>query len=193
MRTTEGNGALSHRHIRAFALAALTCAALAACGSSANSAKSTGAKSASAGIKFSDCMRAHGLANFPDPSAGGGIQINSSSGLDPQSPAFQSAQKACSNLLPGGGPGRGQPSASRKAAMVNLAECMRKHGLSTFPDPTATPPSPGPGGGIAFGSPGSFIAVPQSLIQSPAFNEAAAACGFPGAGKLGGRKTAPAG
>jgi hypothetical protein len=193
MRTTEGNGGLTHRHIRALALAALTCVALAACGSSANSAnsgKSTGAKSAGAGIKFSDCMRAHGLANFPDPSAGGGIQINSSSGIDPQSPAFQSAQKACSNLLPGGGPGRAQPSASRKAAMVKLAECMRKHGLSTFPDPTATPPSPGPGGGIAFGSPGSFISVPQSLIQSPAFSAAAAACGFPGGGKPGGPKTA---
>jgi hypothetical protein len=193
MRTTEDKGALTRWHIRALALGALTCVALTACGSSANSPKSNqgpGAKGAGVGIKFSDCMRAHGLANFPDPSAGGGIQINSSSGLDPQSPAFQSAQKACSNLLPGGGPGRAQVSASRKAAMVKLAQCMRKHGLSAFPDPTATPPSPGPGGGIAFGGPGSFIAVPQSLIQSPAFNAAAAACGFPGEGKIGGAKTA---
>jgi hypothetical protein len=137
-------------------------------------------------------MRSHGVSNFPDPSPGGGIQINSSSGINPQSPAFQSAQNACSKLMPGGGPGRGQVSASRKLEMVKLAQCMRKHGLTTFPDPTATPPSPGPGLGIAFGTPGSFIAVPQSLIQSPAFSQAAAACGFPGGGKLGGAKTASA-
>jgi hypothetical protein len=67
--------------------------------------------------------------------------------------------------------------------MLHLAECMRRHGLSTFPDPTSSAPPPGAGSGIAFGAPGSFIAVPQSLIQSPGFSAAAAACGFPGAGK----------
>jgi hypothetical protein len=67
---------------------------------------------------------------------------------------------------------------------------MRKHGLSTFPDPTTTAPAPGAGFGIAFGAPGSFIAVPQSLIQSPAFNQAAAACNFPGAGRRGGANAA---
>jgi len=138
-------------------------------------------------------MRSHGVPNFPDPSAGGGgIQIPSGSGIDPRSPAFQSAQNACSKLMPGGGPGRGSASGSRKAEMVQLAKCMRKHGLSTFPDPTATPPSPGAGLGIAFGSPGSFIAVPQSMMQSPAFNQAAAACNFPGAGRGAEAKPAPA-
>jgi hypothetical protein len=66
--------------------------------------------------------------------------------------------------------------------MLHLAQCMRKHGLPSFPDPTASPPSPGNGIGLAFGGPGSFIAVPQNLIQSPAFKQAATACGFPGAG-----------
>jgi hypothetical protein len=69
--------------------------------------------------------------------------------------------------------------------MVKLAQCMRRHGLTTFPDPTSSPPAAPPsGGGIAFGAPGSFIAVPQNLIQSPGFKQAAAACHFPGAGKL---------
>jgi hypothetical protein len=190
MRTTEGKGALRHRHIRAFALATVSGLALAACGSSAKSNQGPGVKSAGAAIKFSDCMRSHGVSNFPDPSPGGGIQINSGSGINPQSPAFQSAQNACSKLLPGGGRGLGRASASRKLEMVKLAQCMRKHGLTTFPDPTASAPSPGAGLGIAFGSPGSFIAVPRSLLQSPAFNQAAAACGFPGGGKLGGAKTA---
>jgi hypothetical protein len=176
------------------ALGALACAvALSACGSSGNSiaAASGGPSSSDFGLRFADCMRSHGVPNFPDPSAGGGIQISAGSGVNPQSPAFQSAQNACSKLMPGGGPVRGSGSESRKLTMLRLAECMRKHGLSTFPDPTTTPPSPGAGLGIAFGSPGSFIAVPQSLIQSPAFNEAAAACAFPGAGMLRGAKRAP--
>jgi hypothetical protein len=166
--------------------------ALAACGSSGKANHGAGSNGSALGIKFAVCMRSHGVPNFPDPSSGGGIHISSSSGINPQSPGFQAAQNACSKLLPGGGPGKGQAPESRKLAMVKLAECMRKHGLSTFPDPTATAPSPGAGFGIAFGSPGSFIAVPQSMIQSPAFNQAAAACSFPGAGRGHGAKGAPA-
>jgi hypothetical protein len=173
------------------ALAAVGCAlALSACGSSASSSSASGG---SAPIKFANCMRSHGVSNFPDPGAGGGIQLNSSSGIDPRSPAFQDAQKACSSLLPGGGPLRGPVSETRKLAMLRLAQCMRRHGLTTFPDPTSSPPSKGgggPGNGIAFGAPGSFIAVPQALIQSPGFRQAAAECGFPGAGGRPGAKSA---
>ena len=172
---------------RAFAAAGCVLA-LAACGSSGN-AGNGGSTKFSAGVRFSSCMRSHGVPNFPDPGPGGGIQLDSSSGIDPQSPAFQSAQRTCAKLLPGGGPPRGPVSAARKLQLLRLAQCMRAHGLTTFPDPTSTPPSaghgsPGRGIGLAFGSPGAFIAVPQSLIQSPAFSQAAAVCGFPGAGKL---------
>jgi hypothetical protein len=192
LRTTKGTAAPARR-ILAVALASVSCAvALTACGSSGKSNTGSGSNGEAAGIKFADCMRSHGVPNFPDPGPGGGIQISSGSGINPQSPAFQSAQNACSKLLPGGGPLRGPVSESRKLAMLRLAECMRKHGLSTFPDPTSTAPAPGAGFGIAFGGPGSFIAVPQSLLQSPAFNQAAAVCNFPGAGRPGTAKRAPA-
>jgi hypothetical protein len=137
-------------------------------------------------------MRSHGVPNFPDPPAGGGgnIQIGPNSGVNPQAPAFQSAQTACAKLLPGGGPGRGPASEAMKLQMLRLAECMRRHGLSTFPDPTSKPPSPGNGTGLAFGGGGSFIAVPQTILQSPAFRQAASACGFPVPGGRG--KTSPA-
>ena len=49
-------------------------------------------------LAMSQCMRAHGITNFPDPSfqdGGARIQLGSSTGLNPQSPAFQAAQKAC--------------------------------------------------------------------------------------------------
>ena len=137
-------------------------------------------------------MRSHGVPNFPDPShGGGGIQLPS--GINPQSPAFQAAQKTCFKLLPGGGPGRGQASESQKLAMLKLSRCMRAHGVTSFPDPTNKPPSPGNGPGLAFGAGGSFIAVPQSLMQSPGFKQAAATCHFPGFGGGGGRPKGAAG
>jgi hypothetical protein len=56
-------------------------------------------------LKFSACMRAHGLPNFPDPTAAhGGVVVNlHGSGLSPDSPQFRAAQQACRKLLPGGG------------------------------------------------------------------------------------------
>jgi hypothetical protein len=193
MTTTKRIGAGSRGRNLAVALAAVSCAAaLTACGSSGTASAGSSSNRETAGLKFADCMRSHGVPNFPDPGPGGGIQISAGSGINPKSPAFQAAQNACFKYLPGGGPGRGPVSESRKLAMLRLAECMRNHGVSTFPDPTANPPSPGSGFGIAFGGPGSFIAVPQSLIQSPAFKQAAAACNFPGAGLGRGAKQASA-
>jgi hypothetical protein len=190
VRTTKDTGAPNHRRILAIALAGVSCAvALTACGSSGKD-HGSGSNDDVVGVKLADCMRAHGVPNFPDPGAGGGIQLPA--GVNPQAPAFEAAQNACSKLTPGAGAGRGSVSESRKLAMLTLAQCMRKHGLSSFPDPTTTAPSPGAGFGIAFGGPGSFIAVPQSLMQSPAFNQAAAACNFPGAGRGGGAKLASA-
>lgn len=49
------------------------------------------------GLKFSRCMRAHGVTNFPDPTAHGGFFVRIGGGLNPSNPVFQSAQRACSN------------------------------------------------------------------------------------------------
>ncbi len=125
-------------------------------------------------------MRVHGVPNFPDPgSAGGGVQLSGSE-INTQSPAFGSAQRACQKLLPGGLPGRGGGSATRIDQGVKIAECMRAHGLTTFPDPTSSPPStlPAPNAVFLGGSYGAF-SLTASMVQSPAFNKAAATCGFP--------------
>lgn len=60
-------------------------------------------------LAFSACMRSHGLPNFPDPQFSGGqarLKIDKSGGLNPRSPVFQAAQKACQSVMPGpkGGP-----------------------------------------------------------------------------------------
>jgi hypothetical protein len=69
------------------------------------------AQALAAALKFSECMRSHGISDFPDPNAQGGrisLKINASPGSDinPKSPLFQSAQKACAKdipAFPGGG------------------------------------------------------------------------------------------
>jgi hypothetical protein len=57
-------------------------------------------------LKFSACMRAHGVPSFPDPTArNGGVEISlGGSGLSPNSPRLRAAQQACRPLMPGGGP-----------------------------------------------------------------------------------------
>jgi hypothetical protein len=58
------------------------------------------------GLKFAACMRSHGVTNFPDPKvSNGGFMIT---GINPNSPQFQTAMQACRTLMPGGGPGNGQ-------------------------------------------------------------------------------------
>jgi hypothetical protein len=60
-------------------------------------------------LAMSRCMRSHGVPNFPDPKfqsgPGGGFGVGirlAGTGIDPNSPVFQSAQKACGGIL--GGP-----------------------------------------------------------------------------------------
>jgi hypothetical protein len=140
-----------------------------------------GSSAAAKGIRFADCMRSHDVPNFPDPSGGGGIQIPDGSGINPQSPAFQSAQQACAKLLPGGSPGRAHPSEQAKTQMLQTSECMRQHGVSGFPDPTLSPPASGLAGfSQVIGRGGVFVAIPNTInTGSPAFKQAAAACGVP--------------
>ncbi len=77
-----------------------------------NGGKPSAAKTAqikAQALAMSRCMRSHGVPNFPDPqfqSAPGGFGIRlGGPGINPQSPAFQAAQKACGSLFGGKGPG----------------------------------------------------------------------------------------
>jgi len=57
-----------------------------------------GSDATSQGLKFSECMRSHGEPGFPDPAANGSITLPS--GMNPESPQFQNAEKACQSLMP---------------------------------------------------------------------------------------------
>jgi hypothetical protein len=173
-----------HRHRRSppIVLAAAVCclAALAGCGSS-RSPNKTASNPGAQGIRFADCVRSHGVPNFPDPStSGGGIAFKRSSGIDYGSPAFKAAESACGRLLPRGGTSASEQTAAAKAQMLAVSECMRAYGIKGFPDPsTGPPPNNAPDASAFEYNDGVFLAVPNSIdAHSPAFKRASNACHF---------------
>lgn len=90
-------------------------------------------------VRFADCMRSHGVSDFPDPTNPHAFK----QAMDPtteQSPAFGSAMTACQHLLPGGGSHSQTtpPTPAQTAALLAFARCLRSHGFPRFPDPDST-------------------------------------------------------
>lgn len=145
---------------------------------------STGASdTAPDALAFSKCMRASGVPSFPDPEPGGGFLFHASPDAA-SSPAFKAAQTKCQKLLPGGGPpGPGtqtHPSAKKLVHMVRVSLCMRRHGVPEFPDPRTSIPSNLAGITEISNIEEVIFLFPEIIDQqSPAFMQAAAACGFP--------------
>jgi hypothetical protein len=132
------------RRVPALALIGIS-ALLGACGSStpADSGSASNANTAHAqAVKFSRCMRSHGVGAFPDPSGSGGFTIDgvvNGSSLDPNAPAFTQAISACKSLEPAGFTG-GKVTPEQAAARLKFAQCIRGNGVPDFPDPTPTSP-----------------------------------------------------
>jgi hypothetical protein len=119
-------------------------------------------------LAFSQCMRAHGVADFPDPNAQGQTQISGGpdSDLSPNNPTFEKAMKACQSELPKPTPAQ-QAQALQNA--LKMSQCMRAHGITDFPDPQSQG-----GGRISIslhGSPGSDLNP-----NDPAFQRAQKIC-----------------
>lgn len=152
---------------------AIVCALLlAACGSSGSSSPS--ASKQNSGLRFSQCMRAHGVSSFPDPTADGALQIGGT-GINPRSPSFQAAQRSCQKLLPLKGAPAHMSAADRRAA-VRFAECMRTHGVPDFPDPGQNAPRHASKVLVLRGM--QFTPGPGLDPASPAFRQAAERCGI---------------
>jgi hypothetical protein len=112
-------------------------------------------------LRYAQCMRAHGVPGFPDPSQGGATELSKSTVNSPQ---FQSASQACQSLVPGGAPqGGGSPSPQMQSRFLSFARCMRAHGVPDFPDPT-------------FSGSGVSVPLPNGASNSPQFHSATQAC-----------------
>jgi hypothetical protein len=88
--------------------AATACKAYAGSGLNLSPAKQEQIEAAA--LKFAQCMRSHGVPNYPDPTikfSNGGVSsgqdLGGQSGVDPNSPTFQAAQKSCQSLRGGNG------------------------------------------------------------------------------------------
>lgn len=51
-------------------------------------------------LRFSQCVRRHGVAGFPDPASNGRIPDPATAGINQGSPKFQAANQACANYRP---------------------------------------------------------------------------------------------
>jgi hypothetical protein len=91
-------------------------------------------------LAFSRCMRSKGVLNFPDPNSSGAIPKVSLQQLEVSSSQFEAAQKACRNLLPSGSRPSQTASRQMQSKMLQFSHCMRSHGVSNWPDPTASTP-----------------------------------------------------
>jgi hypothetical protein len=89
-------------------------------------------------LAFSQCMRSNGMPSFPDPQrfVGGNVKLT----IHQLAPS-QAALSACNHLLPTNGGSGSQETAQQQrtqlADELSFARCMRSHGVSRFPDPTA--------------------------------------------------------
>lgn len=135
-------------------------------GQATQSGGSRGSLKVQGGAQFSACMRSHGVRNFPDPSSSGALTFNARNGVDPNSPQFQAAQRACRKYLPNGGnPPSPAEQARMQAQALQFSACMRSHGVPTFPDPQ-----------FSQGSVGIKIDKDSVNPNSPQFQAAQKAC-----------------
>jgi hypothetical protein len=84
-------------------------------------------------VKFSRCMREHGISWFPDPGADGRMALAIPQGTDKAK--MDAAMEACKKFAPNGG----QPpkmSAEDLEKARQMSKCMRENGVPDFPDPS---------------------------------------------------------
>jgi hypothetical protein len=165
-------GRLRHAVAIAAALAGVALLAAACGGGSASTTAPPGSQGGSnpgdTAVAYSQCMRAHGVPNFPDPNpstpwkpfSGPYLQ---QAGVDPGSPRFQPASQACQHLMPH----VSMTAAQRQQVLsqaLRYAACMRTHGVPDFPDPSTSST-----GGVSFN-------LEPNLVNTPQFGSAAQAC-----------------
>jgi len=116
-------------------LAALATVALigAGCSNGTGGAGSGGNKKATArdkAVKFAECIRAHGVSDFPDPNEKNQFEY----GVSVTREVWTRATTACKDLQP---PGTLSSKRTRKqqSASLRFAQCVRENGVKDFPDP----------------------------------------------------------
>jgi hypothetical protein len=104
-----------------------------------SSASSTGTTSSGAdkkltarekAVKFAECIRAHGVSDFPDPDEKNQFDY----GVSVTPAVWNKATTACKDLQP---PGTlsSKRTPKQQSASLRFAQCIRDNGVKDFPDP----------------------------------------------------------
>jgi len=81
-------------------------------------------------VRFAECIRAHGVSDFPDPDASNGFEY----GVSVTPAVWSTAVDACKDLQPPGSLSAERDPEQEKEALA-FARCVREHGVRDFPDP----------------------------------------------------------
>jgi len=103
--------------------------------SSSSSAAASSSPSARSGPAYAQCMRQHGVTNFPDPQGPNQNQFLITADVQ-HNPHFQAASTACESLRPQQGTGGGSAGGISQQQLLAFAQCMRANGVPQFPDPS---------------------------------------------------------
>ena len=81
-------------------------------------------------VKFAECIRAHGVSDFPDPNEKNQFEY----GVSVTPAVWIKATNACKDLQP---PGTlsSKRTPKQQSASLRFAECIRENGVKDFPDP----------------------------------------------------------
>src|SRR5215208_5004161 len=126
-------------------LAAFAMVALISAGCGSNAASDTGAAGSTdttgsgadekltardQAVKFAECIRAHGVSDFPDPNAKNQFEY----GVSVTPAVWNQATTACKYLQP---PGTlsAKRTPKQQSASLRFAQCIRDNGVKDFPDP----------------------------------------------------------
>jgi hypothetical protein len=125
-----------------------------------------------------ECMRAHGLPNFPDPAvatdgpAAGQAILDKSVLKNYSDGVVNQAITACRSALDQAGlvDGQGSSTISQQEleARLALARCIRAHGVPNFPDPNPTTGDVTPPPGLNKNSPSILAAIRACPSQAQA-------------------------
>jgi hypothetical protein len=124
--------------VTVMAAAALLAAACSGSPSSTGSGGSpdAGGSAASQLVAYTQCMRSHGVPDYPGPTSGGQMpKIVSGQQVGVSDSRLTAAQGACQALWPYQAPTQAQQR-QQLSDDVKFAQCMRSHGLPNFPGPT---------------------------------------------------------
>jgi hypothetical protein len=128
---------------------ALPTAACSSGPSSTDSPHAGGSAASPSAVAYSNCIRSHGVPDFPDPGSGGILPKTDAQRLGVSNSQLQAAQRACQHVLPTADSLQQQaqqcflagncPQALVQQILTagrKFARCMRSHGVPNWPDPS---------------------------------------------------------